>query len=271
MDKGSCHGRGGHEAEGGAREFIVGLKNWRQLTNRKGRIRCHAASEGLAEANDIGADVILSTELGIALNTGRMEDGRYELDSEKSRKARPGEGVGAFFEERWQGKWIQVEGRSSLQNARIYLLEEGGCQILLGIFYAPQAGRGVAVRMRFYEGLRRVWREAVEKHPRAWRVLAGDANLPGLFTEKGRAGKVENFFREVFERDMHMRVANERGGKPEPTHDKGGTLDIILVGEGVTVEAFGVGMEGVAASDHRLVWARLGFPGHHGPERQPRW
>ena len=54
-----------------------------------------------------------------------------------------------------------------------------------------------------------------------------------------------------------MVITNCANGNPPPTHDKGGVLDLITVDRGITIANAGVRQRGMAASDHRMAWAKL--------------
>jgi hypothetical protein len=117
--------------------FNLCLKNWRQLTNSDGEIKLGPLLEGIAEAQWSNADCILSTEVGATASTKEVELHDFHVDHELSNKALPGQGVGAMFAQQWRGKWVTVDGSGAPTNSRIYLIEEAGKRILIGVFYAP--------------------------------------------------------------------------------------------------------------------------------------
>ena len=107
-------------------------------------------------------------------------------------------------------------------------------------FYKPQAGRGAEEQLKLDGKVSKAWKKACRKHPKAWRVLAGDTNLRGLDESNGgRGSRVKKTFCNHFLREM--RVATWYKEKSEPTHDKGGMPDVILIGEGIEIKSFGIG------------------------------
>ena len=160
--------------------FSVCLKNWRQLTNSDGDIKIGPLLEGVTEAQWHNADCILSTETGATADTNPIELQEFDIDFESCQKAAPGQGVGALFADRLRGKWAAIDTPKTPTNYRFYLIEENGIHILVGVFYAPHAGHSMEARTRFYEQLKRAWGRACRANPTAWRILAGDTNLPSL-------------------------------------------------------------------------------------------
>ena len=208
--------------------------------------------------------------MGATRRTARPEGTLFHADLADAGQVVPGTGVGAFWGKEWRGKWVVVSSDPKESNWRIYLVEEENTQCLMGVFYAPQAGKGVNKQLEFYRKLSKTWRTACRKFPKAWRVMAGDSNLRGLEDSgQGKGGRVKKAFRNFFLNDM--KVANWINGKAEPTHEKGGMLDIIMVGEGIEVLSFGRGGRGMGASDHRMVWAELAIPGGNRPREEIKW
>ena len=66
-------------------------------------------------------------------------------------------------------------------------------------------------------------------------------------------------------------VNDSQGGRVHPTHNAGGTLDLILVGKGIGFSNFQVHVRGVAGSDHRLITALLTIEGLTTPEMPLEW
>ena len=244
-----------------SRSFTLCLKNWRQLTFSNGGFKVPQMMEGLAEAQWNNADCIISNEIGATTNTCPFEIDEYDFDYEKGDRAVPGQGVGAFLHANWRGKWTVVS--RNLNNCRIYLLEDGNLQILVASFYAPHTGHGVGARSKFYSSLAKVWRRAHQAFPKAWRILAGDANLPSVVkhlagTRTGSESGINKQFCEDFLVDMCL--ANTAVTEASPTHDRGGVLDLVLIDKRLTIHKCQIGAKGVAASDHRMVAVTIGLP-----------
>ena len=110
----------------------------------------------------------------------------YASDWNTSRKACPGKGVAAFIHDKWRGRWIPIVIPEAPTESRVWLIGAFSAQLLVCVFYAPQAGHLLRTRVAFYTALRQAWRLASSKYPAAKRVLAGDCNLPELqFSDQG--------------------------------------------------------------------------------------
>ena len=273
---GKTGGPGVHcNAGGDVNETLtIYLKNWRQLTNNEGGFKIGALHEGMAEANWSKADCILATEVGATSGSKLVDIPDFEFDYEVSDKAAPGRGVGALFGPQWKGRWVHLDMLNSPTNSRVYLCEKGGVRVVLGVFYAPHAGHPSEVRSNFYKQLSRAWCKARRMYPGAWRILAGDANLPSL--EKDLAGcktgsetKLNQLFSDLFLIDL--RLANCAKGEAQPTHNRGAVLDLILVDKGLVVDNVSVGAKGIGASDHSAVIASFRIPGIEREQEPMRW
>ena len=202
---------------------VVGLLNWRKLTNRKHQFRrCHLV-DGLQAAGDKQVDFLLSVELGTSACTHNVELSGFVGDWELGRGDVAGFGAGCWFSRIWQNAWSTVFAATELPSARFWLVNAGGSQVLLGVFHFPHSGYGVDVRVRFLHRLFEIWRVLSLRFPRAWRIIAGDVNLPRLFNSEGilsPKGKVELLFASLFFRDLHL--ANVKHGAAFPTHDRVG-------------------------------------------------
>ena len=73
------------------------------LTDSQQQLRAVRLFDGLAQATQHDADVLLGTELATTDSTAALQEGMYESDWTTSKKARPGQGVGAFFHSKWRG------------------------------------------------------------------------------------------------------------------------------------------------------------------------
>ena len=93
-------------------------------------------------------------------------------------------------------------------------------------------------RSRFFKKLAKAWKAACRAHPKEWRILAGDANLPTLMQHLSgqRCVKDANSneqFRSASLNDLQL--ANATLGEPKATHNRGDVLDLILVDKGIQV------------------------------------
>ena len=131
-------------------------------------------------------DFILSTELGATSLTRKPQGARYDMDWSVSTACTNGTGVGAFFDAPWSGSWVALKETSVSPNMRFYLVGTDAATLLIGVFYAPHQGHGVKRRLTYYKQLHAAWRRVCLTHPNARRILAGDANLPGLLYEGQR-------------------------------------------------------------------------------------
>ena len=99
-------------------------------------------------------------------------------------------------------------------------------QMISGVFYAPHARYPTEARSRFFKKLAKAWKAACKAHPKEWRILAGDANLPTLRQhlrgqQCGKDANVNEQFRSVFLTDLQL--ANATLGEPKATHNRGGS------------------------------------------------
>ncbi len=89
--------------------------------------------------------------------------------------------------------------------------------------------------MSFWRALSEAWRRLRESHPEAAHVLAGDANLPGMWEPMQLSprprNQVEHFFCAQLLEDMT--IANSFQGPPAATRERGNVLDLILLGAGL--------------------------------------
>ena len=106
--------------------MVVGLKNWRQLTNFAGEFKAGPMAQGLAEARAEKVSILLATEVGETKRTARPEGLAYQGDFTTVDRAVPGRGVGAFWGHQWHGKWAMVSSDKGKGNWRIFLVREGG-------------------------------------------------------------------------------------------------------------------------------------------------
>ena len=79
-----------------------------------------------------------------------------------------------------KGSLFLSGARTKIQHLRKQVIGRRNFQLLIGVFYAPHGGHGAKVRAQFYRRLSNAWERARQRFPRAWPVLAGDANLPRL-------------------------------------------------------------------------------------------
>jgi hypothetical protein len=228
------------------------LLNWHVLASRKGQLRLDTLVDGLNKAEAHNCDVLLGTELGATIKTQPLESGLFESDWSHAPKVKPGQGVGAFFHHRWQNRWLLVQIPDCPINCRFYVLNAATSQLLVGVFYAPHSGHLAANRIAYYRKFRQCWSRACAQFPNALKVLAGDANLPGLLFSSPRevraSNEVEHFFCDSFLSDMH--VANCLHGSPTATHKKGGVLDLVLVDDRAQNVRVQVDCSGISGSDH---------------------
>ena len=141
--------------------------------------------ERLAEASVQNTDFVLSTELGTTNKTKRAHGLQYDSDWSSPLYAGPGEPIGLFTQHSWAGTWTHVPHDMEPRNLCVYILTATFHRILVGVFYAPLAGRDKQQRMRFFRDLRQAWKTVAARFPDSWHILGGDADRPGLF--KGAA------------------------------------------------------------------------------------
>ena len=131
--------------------------------------------------------------------------------------------------------------------------------------------------MRYYQRLAAAWNVARHRHPQAWLVLAGDANLPELFREdeEGKRifdprGKIAQFFNNVFLSSLAL--SNSDGGIILPTHHRRGALDLVMIDPGLQSKPLKVLKTGIAGSDHSFVFkAAWGGEKHWSPNPSTDW
>lgn len=87
--------------------------------------------------------------------------------------------MGAFFGEALEGFWARVQVKGAPKEARFFVLTMGLRSVILATFYAPHAGRPSKGRSSFYHKLGSTWAALKDKYPTAYKVMMGDANLPG--------------------------------------------------------------------------------------------
>ena len=252
----------------------VAFLNWRKLTDRHGQFRRAPLFDALSAASDVGTDILLSAELGAASHTIDPDTAGFDVDWEPSPGNVVGQGVGAFFASIWEGRW--AASRAQLCNCRFYLVRADAACVAAGVVHAPHTGYPVQVREDFYRSLWKEWTAFIMRHPGAWRVLAGDANLPGLFTPEGRAvakakaGRVEAFVLDTF--CSSLQLANCAGGtSASPNHDGGNVLSVLFTDPAIELLNFKVHEPGIAGSDHWLISAALKCEGWHRPQPPLRW
>ena len=187
--------------------LVISLLNWRKLTSRTHQINQSALLDGLDHAASVQSDMILSTEIGASASTAKPAWCPFEADWTIGAGKRAGEGVGAFIGPRLQERWTTIQDATAPSNTKFNLVDISGTQVLIGVFYAPHVGRGHSHLMQFYLGLDSAWRRLCVRHPRALRILAGDANLPSMWTKTATGDpvpttRVELFFSQHFLANM---------------------------------------------------------------------
>ena len=152
------------------RALKIQLFNLQVLACKEGDLRDDKLADVLDLASTHDVDIILCTELGTTAWSQPLVNLPYLSDWTIGPKVRPGSGVGAFYKRDLQAAWTLLETESAPEQSRFYIFSSGFDQLLIGVFYAPDSGKPMAHRWSFYRKL---------QHPKAQRILAGDANLPG--------------------------------------------------------------------------------------------
>ena len=232
--------------------------------------------EGLAWASNVDADAILATELGTTKNTKHLTGARYASDWGTGQQARYGEAVGAFIDRRWENHWIQMPVNGAPSNSRFYLIATEHVRLIIGVFYAPHAGKGTDLRLRFYRKLWSAWVTIRQRFPIFWVTIGGDANIPELFNDDVNGvrsiapkGQVARFFNVTFL--SNLKLTNVHSGVILPTHQRNSTLDLILCDTAILVPFHRVSNHGVGGSDHRMVASGLAVPGLSRPPPTIGW
>ena len=116
-------------------------------------------------------------------------------------------------------------------------------------------------RWDFYQCLVKTWQHLCAEYHDASKVLAGDANLPGLrFSSRGHieaSNALEEFWCQTFL--SNMVCANAFHDCPAPTHTGGNVLDIVLCSSDLEILACDVLSTQLAGSDHFPVLLEVGW------------
>ena len=152
------------------------------------RFRLTIASllDGLSFALHCLTDILLCCELGTTTRTKLPQGGAYTAHWTCASDPTFGQAVGAFFSRSLDGDWLPLTEISDGCNIQFYLATPGTGQLILGSFYAPHRGHSNLSRLNFFKRLYRLMCRARSKYPRAWMILGGDANLPGLFLDASK-------------------------------------------------------------------------------------
>lgn len=176
-------------------------------------------------------------------------------------KVRAGKGVGAFYKRSLHPHWSHIAVQGAPEQSRFYIVTSSQRQLLLGVFYAPDAGKPMVQRWDFYQCLVKTWQHLCAEYHDASKVLAGDANLPGLrFSSRGHieaSNALEEFWCQSFL--SNMVCANAFHDCPAPTHTGGNVLDIVLCSSDLEILACDVLSTQLAGSDHFPVLVEVGW------------
>ena len=170
-------------------------------------------------------------------------------------KVKAGQGIGAFFRKAGDFNWILLSTTAEPAQSRFYLISHDIQNMLIGIFYAPHAGKPQSHRSDYYRRLHIAWLAHKKAHPQASTILAGDTNIPELHYDiNGVMTPTDNISRCWCENNMPgMYCANNHKGKPAATHIRGNTLDLIIYSQDLCLEQCKVG--NLSGSDHHPVTA----------------
>ena len=223
--------------------FTIELLNWQLLAGKGGQLKEDKLAEAIQAGAEQQVDVILGTELGTTPLTEPLCDGPYSSDWSTHPSVKAGQGVGAFFTRTGDFNWILLIPGGEPAQSRFYLLMHSNQSMLLGVFYAPHAGKPQALRIEFYKRLHIAWLAHSRAHPGASKVLAGDANIPELHYDiNGEMSPTEGISKFWCEEFMPgMLCANTHKGQPAATHLKGNALDLIIYSPDLCLEKCEVG------------------------------
>ena len=142
--------------------------------------------------------------------------------------------------------------------------------LLLGVFYALHARKPQNVRSEYYKCLHAAWLSHSQALPGAIRILAGDTNLPELqYDDEGNMTPTDSISRFWCEQLMPgMLCANCHSGKPQATHRKGNTLDLIFYSPEISREQCTIGK--LMGTDHHPVQAKFRW-GYNDNKQTARW
>ena len=187
--------------------------------------------------------MILGTELGTTPMSEPLSDSPYTSDWSTQPKVKAGQGVGAFFNKTADFSWSLLPTEGEVAQSRFYHLMHNNQSLLLGVFYAPHAGKSQALRSDYYRRLHSAWLSHSQAHPGAIRVLAGDTNMPELlYDTNGKMSPTDSISKYWCEQFMPgMLCANCHKGSPAATHQKGNTLDLIIYSPELCLEKCEVG------------------------------
>ena len=210
-------------------------------------------------------DVICNTELGTTPDTNPLSGGLFQTDWSTHHRPGPGKGVGCFFNQRWQDRWLHIQEDLAPDQCRFYLVSAIDGKLLICVFYAPHQGHSMSHRVAFYSSLLAAVRKMTARFVSAPLILAGDANLPELeFNAQGVAvphSSVTQLFCDQFL--SWLECANTTKGKPVATQKRGGTLELVLHSRSLRLAWFVVDTIRFSGCDHFPV--RAGFDWNYSP------
>ena len=231
--------------------------------------------DGLEQAEQQKASILLSTELGFTAQTGILEHTRFEVKHTIADKPCKGQGVGAFYDKLSRFTFESIDINHKCNNIQFFLVQEGARQIIICVYYAPHEGYSEEARSAFFKLLGSLIDQVMLGYPTASSIIAGDANLPSIWAPGKQLLKPRSASERVFcDRIARGRtVANCATGSAKPTHRRGGTLDIILCSSDLCVKSFSVLPVGIASSDHSFVTVGLKWASHSDAREDevPRW